>query len=57
LISINEAREIFNLVPVDGGEKRLVSLNYVDADKQNEYQVGADANEGNQNVTNNSDES
>lgn len=40
LLTINEAREIFNLAPVDGGDKRLVSLNYVDADKQNLYQLG-----------------
>lgn len=40
LLTINEAREIFNLSPVDGGDKRLVSLNYVDADKANQYQLG-----------------
>ena len=40
LFTINEAREIFNLAPVDGGDKRLISLNYVDADKQNLYQLG-----------------
>jgi len=40
LFTINEAREIFNLTPVDGGDKRLVSLNYVQADKQNLYQLG-----------------
>lgn len=48
LFTVNEAREIFNLASIDGGDKRLVSLNYVDADKQNLYQLGAegvDANE------------
>jgi HK97 family phage portal protein len=40
LLTINEAREIFNLSPVEGGEKRLVSLNYVNADKADQYQVG-----------------
>lgn len=40
LLKINEGREIFNLAPVEGGEKRIVSLNYVDADKANQYQVG-----------------
>lgn len=40
LLTVNEAREIFNLAPVDGGDKRIVSLNYVQADKQNIYQLG-----------------
>lgn len=40
LLTMNESREIFNLAPIEGGERRLVSLNYVDADKQNQYQVG-----------------
>ena len=40
LLTINEAREIFNLAPVDGGEKRLVSLNYIDAELANQYQAG-----------------
>lgn len=42
LLTINEAREIFNLAPVEDGDKRLVSLNYVQADKQNLYQLGED---------------
>ncbi len=42
LLTINEAREIFNLAPVEDGDKRLVSLNYVQADKQNLYQIGED---------------
>jgi len=44
LLTINEAREIFNLAPVEDGDKRLVSLNYVQADKQNLYQLGEDDN-------------
>lgn len=40
LLSVNEGREIFNLCPIEDGDKRYVSLNYVDADKQNEYQLG-----------------
>lgn len=50
LLKINEGREIFNLAPVDGGEKRIVSLNYVDADKANQYQMGEvdDDEDGNQ---------
>jgi HK97 family phage portal protein len=46
LLSINEAREILNLTPVENGDKRLVSLNYVDASVQNQYQLGGTANEG-----------
>ena len=49
LLSINEAREILELSPVDDGDKRLQSLNFVDSSKANEYQVGkkgSDENEG-----------
>jgi hypothetical protein len=44
LLTINESREVFNMVPIVGeeGQKRLISLNYVDASKQNAYQVGDD---------------
>lgn len=38
IFTFNECREIFELERVDGGDKRIVSLNYVDADKANEYQ-------------------
>ena len=46
LLTVNEGREIFNLGPVEDGDKRYVSLNYVDADKQNEYQLGKEDEEG-----------
>jgi len=42
LLTINEGREIFNMPPVEGGDKRLQTLNVVDADKANKYQVGDD---------------
>jgi HK97 family phage portal protein len=42
LLTINESREIFNLAPVPDGDKRLISLNYVDASKANKYQLGDD---------------
>jgi len=45
LLKINEGREIFNLGPVEDGEKRLVSLNYVDSSKANKYQVGEEDND------------
>jgi HK97 family phage portal protein len=38
LFTVNEMREIFELEPVEGGDKRLQSLNFVDADKAADYQ-------------------
>jgi HK97 family phage portal protein len=46
LLSMNEAREIFNLSPIEDGDKRIVSLNFVDAAKANEYQLGQQAPKG-----------
>lgn len=54
LLSINEGREIFNLGSVEGGDKRIISLNYVDADKQNEYQNVTDKGDD-ENGTDNKD--
>lgn len=39
LISQNEAREILNLPAFDGGDQRLQSLNYVNADIADQYQL------------------
>lgn len=39
LVSINEAREMLGLSAIEGGEKRIQSLNYVDADIASEYQL------------------
>ena len=39
LLTTNEARELFDLPPVEDGDKRLVSLNYINADKADEYQL------------------
>lgn len=55
LMSLNEAREIFNLAPVQDGDKRIVSLNYVDASIANQYQLGkteGGATDGTQPTTN-----
>ncbi|SFR15278.1 phage portal protein [Desulfoscipio geothermicus] len=46
LLTINEAREIFNLAPVEGGDRRIVSLNYVNADKADLYQIGEGDDDG-----------
>lgn len=40
ILSINEARTILELSPIEDGERHLVSLNYVDLNKANEYQLG-----------------
>jgi HK97 family phage portal protein len=40
LMSMNEAREIFNLAPIEDGDKRIISLNFVDASIANQYQMG-----------------
>lgn len=39
-MSLNESRNLLGLEPVEGGDKRLQSLNYVDSTKVNLYQVG-----------------
>lgn len=45
LLTINEAREILNLPPVEDGEKRLQSLNYVDTKIANKYQLDKEGEE------------
>ena len=39
LYTINEARDLFNMPPVEGGDIRLVSLNYIDASEASNYQM------------------
>ena len=39
LMTLNEARELLALPPVTDGDTRLQSLNYVSADKANQYQL------------------
>jgi hypothetical protein len=39
-MTLNESRALLGLEPIEGGNKRLQSLNFVDADKANIYQVG-----------------
>jgi len=52
VFTFNECREIFELEPVEGGDKRIVSLNYVDADKANEYQGVSENNDNEENQQN-----
>ena len=42
ILSVNEVREIFNLTPVDGGDERIKSLNYINASKADQYQLGVE---------------
>lgn len=40
LMNRDEGREIFNMGPIPDGEKYIVSLNFVQSDKANQYQLG-----------------
>ena len=40
MMSINQGLEVFNLPPIDGGDKFVMSLNFVDKDIANQYQLG-----------------
>lgn len=42
ILSLNESRALLGFEPVEGGSKRLQSLNYVDADKAADYQLKND---------------
>ncbi|QLY40180.1 phage portal protein [Hujiaoplasma nucleasis] len=48
IMSLNESRALLGLEPIEGGHKRLQSLNFVDADKANQYQVGTKEEETNE---------
>ena len=48
LLSINQALEILNLPAIEGGEKRLQTLNVVDADTALEYQIKKAGGRGDQ---------
>lgn len=40
ILSANEIREMFGMPPIEGGDIRQVSLNYINSINQGEYQVG-----------------
>lgn len=51
LLTVNQALEVLNLPPVEDGNRRLQTLNVVNADKADQYQLnnkGGNSNEGNQ---------
>lgn len=50
VISINEARRLLALPEVDDGDRRLQSLNYVTADKADEYQLEGSEAHGNESL-------
>lgn len=56
LLTINEQRELLGYNPIEGGDVREVSLNYVNANKQSEYQVGKSDNESNNQTEDNNDD-
>lgn len=45
LLTVNQALEILNLPSVEDGDKRLQTLNVVDASKANKYQLGGNDDE------------
>jgi hypothetical protein len=40
MMSVNQGLEVFNLPPIEGGDKFIMSLNFVDKDIANQYQLG-----------------
>lgn len=48
IITINEYREMMYFEPIEDGNVRMVSLNYVKADDQSIYQIGKDNDSGQQ---------
>lgn len=47
LMSINECRGLPGLEPIEGGNKRLQSLNFVNSVKANKYQISEEEKEDN----------
>ena len=44
IFSANEYRALFGYSPIEGGDKRLMSLNFIDSDKASEYQLSKNKN-------------
>ena len=47
MLTINEQRELLGYAPIEGGDIRQVSLNFINADKQDTYQTGKEKEEKN----------
>lgn len=39
IFTINEYRQLFNMSPIESGDKRLMSLNYINSDNADQYQL------------------
>lgn len=48
VLTVNEQRDLLGFAPVEGGDIRLVSLNYINSSKADEYQTGEPAEEPNE---------
>lgn len=53
LFSINEVREMYGYNPIDNGDRHIISLNYIDLSKANEYQSKSNFEKENNEQTNN----
>ena len=42
MMTPNEQRELFGLPPVEGGDERVLSLNYIKQSDMSKYQTGED---------------
>lgn len=49
MLTINEQRELLGYAPIEGGDIRQVSLNFINADKQDKYQTGKEKEEDGEN--------
>ena len=49
VFSINDVREMYGYNPIKNGDKHILSLNYIDLDKANKYQVGDEEDKDNEN--------
>lgn len=49
VFSINDVREMYGYNPIENGDKHILSLNYIDLDKANKYQVGDEEDKDNEN--------
>ena len=55
LLTPNEYRELLGYAPVEDGDERLVSLNYIKSSDQSAYQTGVDSNNTNDDSGNEGD--
>lgn len=55
LLTPNEYRELLGYAPVEDGDERLVSLNYIKSSDQSAYQTGTDSNNTNDSSENEGD--